>query len=92
MRSESGIAQGDGFIERGHAQPARSFFFEGPRTLHRAVAIGIRLYHRADSHSRPDVPLHHAEVVAQVFQRNFGPGGTRRGPFHNFDSSHCRRL
>ena len=88
----AGIAQRDRFIERGHAQPARSFFLESPRAFRRAVAVRVGFHHRADGYSRSDVPLHHAEVVAQILQRHLGPGGSGRGPFQNFGGSHCCRL
>ena len=64
--ADSGIAQRNRFIERSYALPARAFFFQRAGALDCAMAVGIRLHHRANFHSRTDVLLHYAKVVAQI--------------------------
>src|SRR3954469_14451303 len=82
------ITQGDCFIERGYAQPASAFFLQRPRTSCRAVAVTIRFDYRADCVLRTNVPLNDGEVVPQVLERHFSPGGPGRGTLYDFNSRH----
>ncbi len=87
------VAQRDGLIQRGHALPARAFLFQRAGTFDGAVAVGVGFHHGADIHAGADVPLHHAKIVPEIGERNFGPSGTRRHPLNDFNcSSHFRRL
>ena len=86
--ANTGITQGNGFIQRSNAEPARSFLLQRLGTLRGAVAIGVRLHHRADGDARYRYALDDAEVVAQVLQRHLGPGRSRRRTLQDFSCSH----
>ena len=75
--ANAGLAQRNGFVERGHAQPFRTFSLESARTLDCTMAIGIGLHHRAHRDIRSYMLLHRAKVLPQRGQRNFRPGRSR---------------
>ena len=87
VRANAGVAQGNRFIERSHAQPLCAFGFERARALDGAVAVGVGLHHRADGNARSHVLLHGAKILPQRGERNFRPGGTRRHAARDFCSA-----
>ena len=86
--ANAGIAQGDRFIERSHAQPACSFFLQRSGAFRRAMTIRVGLHHRAHRDTRSDVPLHDAEVIAQIFERYISPRGSGSNPLRDFNGRH----
>src|SRR5882762_6335763 len=92
LSANTGIAEWDGFIQRSNAKPGGPFALQRLRTLHRAVTISICFNDGAHSHTGAYVLLYHAEVMAQILQRNFGPSRTGCRATLNFDSSHLSRL
>src|SRR3954464_11718665 len=86
--ANTGVTQWDRFIQRSNAEPARSFLLQRLGTFSGAVPVSVRLDNRADGDARTDVPLDHAEVIAQVLQRNLGPGRSSRRTFQDFSRGH----
>src|SRR5579862_789622 len=86
--ADTGVAQWNGLIQRGHAEPTRSLLLERQSTLDRAMPVGVGLHNRADGHGAANVLLHRAKVSSQRSQRYLGPSRPSRGALGNFDSSH----
>ena len=59
------LAQRNRFVERSHAQPARTFRLQRARALDRAVTVSVGFHHGAHGHVRSHVLLHRAEVLPQ---------------------------